>query len=198
MKHLNEIRLMPNQSINAHALSAHQVGFIAVVGLLSLTLIFYGYILLALLLGAFTLAVILNKTCQGSLCEKHGIKSVIRLMSSADLPADLKVETYHRNRQKRLLITSQACLKKPLVILDLTDMSKLNTKDLQNEIQYLQRQNIQVYMIIDRGSTTGEDLNKRMTQLVGVYRIFGTLDHCLEHVRGRLVQNNKISVNHQG
>jgi len=198
MKHLNEIRLMPNQSINAHQFSAHHMALLAVVSLLSLTLIFYGYVLLALLLGIFILAVVLNKACQGNLCEKHGIKSVIRLMSSSDLPTDLKVETYHKNGQKRLLLTSNTCLKSPFVILDLTETNKPEFKALRVEIQHFQQQKMQVYVIVDRDDSDNECLYEQVTPLVGIYHIFGNLDHCLEHVRGRLVQSNKVSVKQQG
>ncbi|OJJ20202.1 hypothetical protein BKI52_17180 [marine bacterium AO1-C] len=193
---MNEIRLMSNQSVTSQQFIKHQVVMVALIGLFTSMLVFYGHVLLALLMAGFALAVIANKVCQGNVCERHAIKSITRLMSAANLPPDLKVEACRKNQQKRLLITSSAYLKKPMVVLDVSEVEQLKFSALQRDIRHLQKQNIKVYVVLDHHQEGGERLYQKLTPLVGVYHIFGTLDHCLEHIRGQLVQINKVWVKH--
>ena len=196
MKNMNEIRLMPNQTMISPQFAIHQVVAIISITLFTLLLIFYGHMSLALLLGGFTLLFTLNKACQEQACERHAIKSIARLMSAANLPPDLKVDACRKNRQKRLLITSPTCLAAPFLILDLTEVKILKSRCLQKEIQVLQRQQMQVYLVMNRDDENGANLYQQFLPEVGVYHIFGNLDHCLEHIRGQVTQMNQVAVKH--
>ena len=194
MKNTNGMPLKHGQHPTIHTLTTRQLVIVTIVGTIAFVLCASGNLLMALLLAALTLAVVSNQVNQKNLCKKHSIGSITRLMSDKRLPKNLKVDVTCAHNQKYLLITAPACLKTSYVIVEVVNPKYLDVKRLQEKIKYMQLRKVKVFVVLDRGREETDCLNEQLAPFVGVYQIFGNLDHCLEHIRGQLVQMQGVTV----
>lgn len=194
MKNTNGIPLKHGQNPSLYTFNTRQLVIVTVLSITATVLCLYGNPLVGLLLGALTLAVVSTQVNQQNLCKKHSISSITRLMSDKQLPKDLKVEVTCANKQKYLLITAPTYLKTSYVIVDIINPKHLDVRRLQEKIKYMQLRKVKVFVVLDRSHKETGYLSEQLVPLVGVYQVFGNLDHCLEHIRGQLVQIQAVTI----
>lgn len=188
MKNTTRTQLVPNQHPTQYATPGNQTAVIILLIVSILLISLYGNILFALLLVVLPLAIIFNKQSKDHLCKKHSIAAITRFMSDKHLPADLKVQVSYVHKQKYILLSSPKCPQNKFLLIDIINPDALNVQPLQKEIKHFQQHNYCIYLIVAPEKMLAENLKAQISSFVNVYHIYGSVDHCLEHIRGKLVK----------
>lgn len=194
MKNTTRTQLAPHQYPTQYAAPGNQTAVIIILVVSILLISLYGNILFILLLVALPLAIIFNKQSKDNLCKKHSIAAITRFISDKHLPADLKVQASCVHKQQYILLSSPKYPQSKFLLIDIINPDVLNVPQLQEEIKHFRQNNYCIYLVIAPEKMSVENLKAQISSFVSVYHIYGSVDHCLEHIRGKLIKMTSASV----